>query len=323
MNNARHPFLLVTILWAACGGSKAPEQTTPETQPSEGEGGAAAEGGEAAGAEVDEDFPDFISDEVKNQAQTLYKIALDLKKEEKYEESLTHLEKVVTLHPRYASAFFTKGTVLRKLGRLEEAVAAFAKARELKPDYQRAWAMEGAQLLRLEKPQEALEPLRRALALDPRDTGSVMNLGGALKKLDRIDEAIAVYQEGLDASPEDPGIQNNLAIALNKQKRYEEAIIQLEDAVKRSPEDDRVRLNLAMALRKTERFADALPHYQKVLDLKGEVAGVLYDMGYCYDRLGKPKEARGIYERYVKAVKSEDPAAAKRVEDMLKRTAGK
>ena len=60
-----------------------------------------------------------------------------------------------------------------------------------------------------------------------------------------------------------------------------------------------------------------------LLGEKGEVAGVLYDMGYCYDRLKKPKEARQVYERYVKAVKSEDPAAAKRVEDMLKRTKGR
>ena len=83
MKRVRILMSVQAVLWtaAACGGSKAESRTTPEGQPAE-EGVGPESRGDAAESEADEDFPDFISDEVKNQAQTLYKIALDLKKEE-------------------------------------------------------------------------------------------------------------------------------------------------------------------------------------------------------------------------------------------------
>ena len=49
----------------------------------------------------------------------------------KTDEALNASDKVIELDPKFASAWYSKGTALKTLGRNSEAEDAFAKAKEL------------------------------------------------------------------------------------------------------------------------------------------------------------------------------------------------
>ena len=46
---------------------------------------------------------------------------------------------------------------------------------------------------------------------------------------------------------------------------------------------------------------------------------MIFDLAVCYEKLGKNKAAIETYERYIRATKKSDPAAAARAKDSVQR----
>ncbi len=310
------PFPVILLPWASilamCGASSPPPTQTPAEQ-------APTSSMDSASASPLGNEEEAISPEARKEAHALYNVGLELKRDQQFEKALVELDAAIKLHPEFAAAHFSRGSVLKAMGRMPEATEAFRQARILKPTHQNAWAMEGATLLRQEKYKEAIAPLTQAVDMSGKDADSVMNLGIALKHLGRTEEAIKVYERGLKDMPGNPGILNNLGILLASLKRYEETVVYLEDALETDPENTDLQLNMATTLRQAKRFGEAIVYYEKVVAKQPGNAGALYDLGYCYERDKKPKEAIRIYKQYVNAVKETDPAAAKRTNDLINR----
>jgi tetratricopeptide (TPR) repeat protein len=133
-----------------------------------------------------------------------------------------------------------------------------------------------------------------------------------------VDEAIQAYEQGLRSNTDNPDLLNNYAVALRQAGRPEEAIGTLEGALARLPDDPNVNLNLAIAYRAAQRWPEATARYEHWLQLVPVPSdpGPLFDLGYCYEQLGRQDDAVRIYTRYQGLVRS-DEAATTRVDDRL------
>ena len=67
--------------------------------------------------------------------------------------------------------------------------------------------------------------------------------------------------------------------------------------VKQNPEDTFSKFALALELLKQEDAAKAQILFESVLKQDPEYLGVYYHLGKLYERLDKPEEAEGMYEK--------------------------
>ena len=90
----------------------------------------------------------------------------------------------------------------------------------------------------------------------------------------------------------------------------------------RQPENPQFNLNLATILRRQQRWADAARRYETALRGLPNETGGLFDLGYCYEQLGRDEDAIRTYRRYIAAVRASDPEGATRAEERVQGLGG-
>ncbi len=252
-----------------------------------------------------------------DEADAKYRAALAFKKEGKLDDALKLVKEAIALRKDYATAYFTMGSILRQQGKFQEALNAFRQTTTYQADYGPAFAMQGAMLLRLDKPADAIKPLEQAIAWEQahpkdRDPTVMSNLALALKKSGRNEEAIRIYKDALVKSPEDAMLHNNLGVAYRNSKQYDLAEKHLTKAADKDPNNFEFQLNLASTLRAQKKFDKAVVYYKRAFAINPNPPepGAIFDMGFCYEEIKQPDEARAAYERYIEALGNKDPKGA-------------
>ena len=81
--------------------------------------------------------------------------------------ALQAFDKAVDINPKYALAWYAKGTALDSLGKYDEAIQAYDKAIQIKPDHAKAWYNKGIDLGNQGKSDEAIKALDKAIQIEP------------------------------------------------------------------------------------------------------------------------------------------------------------
>ncbi len=92
--------------------------------------------------------------------------ALELARQQKWEELRTHCQAWVQKEPKRPEAWAELGYVEVQLGHFPEGLAASQKATELRPDYAEAWNNAGVALTRLGRVDEAAAAFRKAAVVE-------------------------------------------------------------------------------------------------------------------------------------------------------------
>ena len=103
-----------------------------------------------------------------NAQDTLHK-AMDAVEEERYQEALEILNKLIAKKPTFAEAWNQRAAVYWKLGRHEESILDCERTLVLKPHHYGAWQGMGICKLHLGEVSEACRCLREALKVLPHD----------------------------------------------------------------------------------------------------------------------------------------------------------
>jgi Flp pilus assembly protein TadD len=125
---------------------------------------------------------------------------------------------------------------------------------------------------------EAVEYYSRALAVSPEDEEALINLGLALQEMGRLDEAIAQYGRALALNPRQAQAYNSLGIALVMQNNVRDGVTAFAQAIRVRPDFADAWSNLERVLRREESFDEAM------------------ELGAAYERAGKHRRARFLYE---------------------------
>ena len=216
--------------------------------------------------------------------------ASQLLDENRPQEALAALEKVVAAVPDYRPAGMFLGEALAKSGRLDDALQVYQKLANDDPTQGAVHARLGWILAQQGHPEEAVVELQKALELAPDTAEYRVNLASTFLELNRHDEARELYQSALEIDPAcanfeigkilaaagdlkraikcykqtleyDPNwvpLYTEIAILLARQKQFDEAIVYATRAVQMSPYDADVFYNLGLMHADQGQFDQAL-----------------------------------------------------------------
>lgn len=132
-------------------------------------------------------------------------------REERFERSVSYLERVVAGEDEPLQALFWLGAAYERTGRKNEAESQFRRFLEVQPDSAPAlnylgymWADDGENL------DEAIELVERAVALDPDNGAYIDSLGWAYFKVGKYDEARVNLERAVELVGEDAVVLEHL-----------------------------------------------------------------------------------------------------------------
>lgn len=177
----------------------------------------------------------------------------------------------------------------------------------------------------------AVAKYRELLAADPAHVEGRLRLARLLERLGEGEEAVAVLSQGIGRDPDRPELTLQRGIALTGLRRYPEAEADLRRVLRLDPSNATAEVELGLLAWHRGLTSDAVAHFQRALERRPQdarVYGFLADalnqsgdflgahraleqaltfdpkntkllnlLGRVLDRLGRPEEAREIYQR--------------------------
>jgi tetratricopeptide (TPR) repeat protein len=107
----------------------------------------------------------LISSEPENMSE-LASLLVSLLQEERYEESLPYLDKILEINPNHTSALLNKGSALISLDRSNESIAYFDRLLAIEPNNIKALTSKAAAFSNMGEYVKALELYNKALSID-------------------------------------------------------------------------------------------------------------------------------------------------------------
>jgi tetratricopeptide (TPR) repeat protein len=189
---------------------------------------------------------------------------------------------------------------------------------------------QAASLARAGSSIDAVARYRELLASDPGYVDARLQLGRLLVRLGDGEEAVAILSQGIGRDPDNPALTLERGIALTSLRRYREAEADLRRVLRLDPSNPTAEVELGLLAWHRGLSADAVAHFRRALDRQPEARtyGYLADalnqagdlggahqaleqalaldprntralnlMGRVLDRLGRPEEARDVYQR--------------------------
>lgn len=200
--------------------------------------------------------------------QQMYRKAIGLYDENKYDEALLELHELIKLKPDNARYQSILGDTLREMERYDEALAANQRAVELEPndaDYQNSL---GKTLRMMRRYNEALAANQKAIELKPDNAWYLYHLGQIFSDMKRYDEALDANQKAMKLDPDQEFFTNSRGIILREMERYDEALAANQTAVKLDPDNAWYHCSLGDTLHIMKRYDEALAAKQKAVELK-------------------------------------------------------
>ena len=141
------------------------------------------------------------------------------------------------------------------------------------------------------KNEEASLLIEKLLALDPLRAVYHDNLGALFAAQNRWAEAEAAYKMAITLDPSGINALFNLALAMFKQGRADEALTQLAALETKAPDFAELFVLRGEIFQSQKRFEEAATAFFRALDLGGESAEVLTQLGMALDDAGRREEA--------------------------------
>ncbi len=199
--------------------------------------------------------------------EVVYNYAVSLMREQKYQEAVAPLQRVVAEAPEMPQAWQALASALRATQRYDEAVLAYEKALSFGED-PKLWFNLGFCQSRSGQEEAAVTSYRQALALDPTFKEAYYNLGRTLMSLQRYEEALEVMEEHLQIEANSYRILFNQGYCLYHLGRYEESIAQYELALEQKETAD-VYNNIGLAYDKLGDKEMAQTYYREAKNFRG------------------------------------------------------
>ena len=178
--------------------------------------------------------------------------------------AIRHLKEAVRLNgDKLPDAHLNLAVALRKTNRGDEAIGHLERALQLDPKLKAAHITMALIYGQQDKMHLAAESFERAVRLDPRDTQTRFNLALALVKLQDPNGALRQLYAALEHDPDLPIALTMASELLSKQGRIDEAVELLRGAVKRKPQAAPLHGILAASLEQIGEPAEALAHYRE------------------------------------------------------------
>lgn len=216
--------------------------------------------------------------------------------DEKYDNALKHLNKVIKIDHDNWKALHYKANIFIQKKQYTRAIELYDKITENNSNVI-SWYNKGIAYFNLQKFETAVECFDEALKIDPEHALSWNKKSAALTILNRYNEAIEAYETALEIDPEHPLIRNNKSLPKmflgrfddarkDKEKVFSEKKEKIKD-LKLSPEEESEKIS-EVEEKEKEQFLemDALKKvievlendYDSILDQKKDYENALFNL---------------------------------------------
>jgi choline-sulfatase len=213
-----------------------------------------------------------------------------LAEEDRVEDAVKTMRRVVAEDPSVVDAHLTMGNWLMRLRRPEEAEAAYKAALGLKPDddvalgnLARVYMSRG----RTRDALDALEVFRIALRANPNNPQSWYQLATLYLDLGRAEDAESTFREALKANPKMGAAMNGLAVVAYHRGDHAEARRLVEKALELEPDLRTARYNLARIVEAAGAVEEAERLYRGELATYPDNGKARFNLAQLYRQRGR------------------------------------
>lgn len=210
---------------------------------------------------------------VKNEQEQI-KFAFSLAKERRFDEALAEFETILQNNPASKLAQLGAGNMLFRLKRDDEALRRYYTVMQLDALMPQAQVGAARVFLRKGEFEQALEKYQTAINIDPYFTEAYQGMGRVLARQEKYDEAIQQWRQAQRLNPQLIAVRRLMARAYQKQGKLAEALSELKSAVNIDPTRWRIYQALGRVYLQLQEFNAAKQAFQKVLELKPDLAPV-------------------------------------------------
>jgi len=203
------------------------------------------------------------------------RLADSLAAQDRIDEALEVLDKLIVARPDRYEAAFRKGNILRSVDRFAEAVDAYdlavARIKPVEPVDWPVFYFRGIALERSKQWSKAEADFRKALELEP-DQPFVLNYL-AYSWVDRnlnLEQAEKMLLRAVELRPRDGFIVDSLGWVYYRMGRYAEAVSALENAISLEPSDPTINDHLGDAYWRDGRKREARVQWRRALSFEPE-----------------------------------------------------
>ncbi|MBR4384309.1 MAG: tetratricopeptide repeat protein, partial [Selenomonadaceae bacterium] len=118
-----------------------------------------------------------------------------------YQGAIRLYSEAIELNPKFAGAYYNRGTAYAALKQHEQAIQDFDKAIQLNPNYAEAYNNRGVAYRHLKQHERAIQDFDKAIQLDPNDAAAYSNRGAAYGELKQYERAIQDYDKAIQLHP--------------------------------------------------------------------------------------------------------------------------
>ncbi len=233
-----------------------------------------------------------------------FKIATDLMRrglvhlhEEDFAQSTKLFQDLLGRGVRSFELHFYLARSLQALKQFREAATQFEKAVGFEPGYPAGWEGLADCRASLGDLRGAVDAIRSGQESSPRDEHLRRREARIWRRLGERGKARRAYESALPLAPDDAMLRVNLGELLRDMGEMEEAIRRLQEAVELDPEPASYWNSLGIVLGVHERMAEAETAFRNAWERDNANAQYAFNTGLALLRLGRPKEAKGFFEK--------------------------
>jgi tetratricopeptide (TPR) repeat protein len=231
--------------------------------------------------------------------------AIILLKQQRVEEAVAEVEKVLQRDAANAMAYNILGSTLMVQGKFDAAMAAFEKATELNPDLVDVHLKKGLFHSSRGNPARAEDELTIALNAAPQIIDTRLLLAAHYLRQKNYTAAVRTLEEGVSGKESDALLYNFMAAAYFSQHQPERALTCLRQAKDANPGFFTAYFNMAAHHSTNGEYARALEEYAAVLRQDpGQVQALLLS-GQAMEMTGQGEKAGDFYRKAAETGKSE------------------
>lgn len=225
-----------------------------------------------------------------------------------YPKAVEWQQKALALDPYAAYAHNELGLLARRMGRHEASLGHFRKAIEYAPEWVLPWANLCGSYTDLDRYPEAVETGEKAVALNNRFVLGLYNLGLAYQSSGKNDKARTHYLRALEIDTLYYQVYYELGEIEFQNNQFEQAYQLWRIYVAKQPDNPYGLFSMGAVCDKLNKPEEALVWFQKALQANPGYHEALLRIGWNYLDLGKPYEAKSMFNQYLTA-QSDNPGA--------------
>lgn len=194
---------------------------------------------------------------------------------ERYEETVSAIDRAIALQPDLYQAYYVQGVALSSQEKAEEAVAAYTKALEINPRFYEALRARSINYLNpLERYSQALADIEQAITYQPSDWNLYWIKSTILLQLFRNEDALAAANEALSLNADHPFAYEQRGVAHSQLGQAEQALADYNRALEINPVNEDAYLYRGGVYKQLQQPQKALADYDRALEIDPEYYGV-------------------------------------------------